>query len=960
MSLPFYDNMPGPERRDKFNQMWQLFQQAVEEAVGPKGWSPKLSLVSDGARKVFAINDWVGGEGTKPALTGYIGATGIVANIADAIDVAGTAGPDGKEVELSATATEIRWRYVGDVSWNSLVAISSLKGEDGKPIELQNNGSQVQWRYSGELTWNDLISLSAISGDDGTNGWTPVPAGVVDGARVVIQVTDWVGGTGAKPTIGLYVGPTGFVTSIVDAVDVRGPVGADGNTGPANSLQIGTVTEGPVASASISGVPPLQTLDLTLPQATDGADGADGWSPIFAAVADGERRALQLVDWTGGTGTKPATGAYVGATGLVALVANATDIRGAEGAAGSGSGDVLGPAASVDNEVVLFDGATGKVIKGGGVLGTAAFSSASSFATATQGTKADTAVQPGSLGTASTRNVAATGDASTTQVVLGSDTRLTNARPASDVSAWAKAATKPSYTKSEVGLSNVDNTSDASKSVLSATKLTTARTINGVSFDGSANISVPADWSSVTGKPAVIAAGADAAAARSAIGAGTSNLTLGTTAGTALAGNTTLLPEAPSDGKTYGRKNAAWAEVVSGGGSGYATGDVLVTARTLSTPDYVLPDTVYLQSSYPDLFAIVGTLGDGRATKTKLPNPSTLPAADALDCSWDASGKYLAVVNDAVSPYLIVYERSGSTLSKLSDPATMPVSGYACAWSPDGGFLAVGSSVSPYLHIYQRSGSTLTKITDPSSMPTTRVNGVSWSADGKYLALGLQTSPYIAVYERSGTTFTKLADPASLPGSPSQAISCDASGSYIAVASLASPFMAVYERAGSTLTKLSNPATLPASQGNACAWSPSGEFLAVGHNSSPYVSIYQRVGATLTKLANPASLPAAAIYGCAWDSTGQYLALGTQITPFITVYQRGATTFTKLANPSTLPTGFGRGVSWAASGGYLAVAHTTTPFITVYSSFRYDPTTHFQTPSVAPLQQLPIKTYIKA
>jgi hypothetical protein len=74
-------------------------------------------------------------------------------------------------------------------------------------------------------------------------------------------------------------------------------------------------------------------------------------------------------------------------------------------------------------------------------------------------------------------------------------------------------------TKSDVGLGNVDDTSDASKSVLSATKLTTARTINDIAFDGSENISVPVDWSAVTGKPAVIAAGADAATARSAIGA---------------------------------------------------------------------------------------------------------------------------------------------------------------------------------------------------------------------------------------------------------------------------------------------------------------------------------------------------------------------------------------------------------------------------------------------------------
>lgn len=37
--------------------------------------------------------------------------------------------------------------------------------------------------------------------------------------------------------------------------------------------------------------------------------------------------------------------------------------------------------------------------------------------------------------------------------------------PASDVSVWAKAATKPTYTKSEVGLGNVDNTSDSNKIV---------------------------------------------------------------------------------------------------------------------------------------------------------------------------------------------------------------------------------------------------------------------------------------------------------------------------------------------------------------------------------------------------------------------------------------------------------------------------------------------------------------
>lgn len=61
------------------------------------------------------------------------------------------------------------------------------------------------------------------------------------------------------------------------------------------------------------------------------------------------------------------------------------------------------------------------------------------------------------LGTASTKDVATSGNASSTQVVMGNDTRLTDSRPASDVSSWAKASSKPSYTASEVGLGNVTN-----------------------------------------------------------------------------------------------------------------------------------------------------------------------------------------------------------------------------------------------------------------------------------------------------------------------------------------------------------------------------------------------------------------------------------------------------------------------------------------------------------------------
>ena len=61
--------------------------------------------------------------------------------------------------------------------------------------------------------------------------------------------------------------------------------------------------------------------------------GDKGWVPTLAGVTDGARRVFRVVDWVGGEGVKPDTGLYVGATGLVALIADAVDMRGAEGPA---------------------------------------------------------------------------------------------------------------------------------------------------------------------------------------------------------------------------------------------------------------------------------------------------------------------------------------------------------------------------------------------------------------------------------------------------------------------------------------------------------------------------------------------------------------------------------------------------------------------------------------------------
>lgn len=52
----------------------------------------------------------------------------------------GTAGKDGREIELQNSGTAIQWRYVGDNVWTDLVQLSSLKGEKGDKGDKGDKG----------------------------------------------------------------------------------------------------------------------------------------------------------------------------------------------------------------------------------------------------------------------------------------------------------------------------------------------------------------------------------------------------------------------------------------------------------------------------------------------------------------------------------------------------------------------------------------------------------------------------------------------------------------------------------------------------------------------------------------------------------------------------------------------------------------------------------------------------
>ena len=121
---------------------------------------------------------------------------------------------------------------------------------------------------------------------------------------------------------------------------------------------------------------------------------------------------------------------------------------------------------------------------------------------ATSGASSEILNKP-NLGTASAKNVPVSGDAATGEVVLGSDTRLTDARNAKDVYNWAKQSTKPTYNYSEIQNTPTipdelsDLTEDSThRTVTDAEKGTWSGKQDALTFDGT--------YSSSTNKAATV------------------------------------------------------------------------------------------------------------------------------------------------------------------------------------------------------------------------------------------------------------------------------------------------------------------------------------------------------------------------------------------------------------------------------------------------------------------------
>lgn len=290
------------------------------------------------------------------------------------------------------------------------------------------------------------------------------------------------------------------------------------------------------------------------------------------------------------------------------------------------------------------------------------------------------------------------------------------------------------------------------------------------------------------------------------------------------------------------------------------------------------------------------------------------------------------------------YPSFSGTPTSLGTPGTLPTSfANTCKFSPDGRFLAFGSTTTPYISIFERSGTTFTKLADPLTLPPAVIHGLDWSPDGSLLACAHSTTPYFTTYQRQGLNFKALGTPGTLPVSSGNGLCFSPNGEFLQVANariIFDPANVMYQMLGTTMTALSG---VEAGAGNGfggTAWSPDSQYVFGVDGLSGLGEIYQRVGTTFNALGFQASLfnsSWATTYaggGCSsWSPDGQYLAIGCQNTPYILIYAWANQTLAAVTLPTPIPQGQVNAIAWSADSKYLALAYTgSTACVDVYQN----------------------------
>lgn len=231
--------------------------------------------------------------------------------------------------------------------------------------------------------------------------------------------------------------------------------------------------------------------------------------------------------------------------------------------------------------------------------------------------------------------------------------------PASDVKAWAKADTKPVYTKSEVGLGNVDNTADKDKSVKYATSAGAASSV---------------DWSGVKNKPSTYPPSAHNHNIESLTNF---NARVYDAAGTRAA-NTVLAAPSDSDGTARFRKLVAadlpshthnYAGSASAGGAANSSLSLYLNPSTRQTSgDYDMTSSTYA-------YKVTHSIASSIMKTGKPPEESNI-----LTFGWDSFtgwGAQLAIGSEKGNH---LYIRGANSKQKTVDNKTVNYSEWDSDW----------------------------------------------------------------------------------------------------------------------------------------------------------------------------------------------------------------------------------------------------------------------------------------
>ena len=239
--------------------------------------------------------------------------------------------------------------------------------------------SDQNYAYKQPLFRADEVQAQAQAGIDAVNALLASGKIIRSGAGAPSNGLGNDGDFYINTTSWLIYGPkvSGSWPSGVSLIGAQGPQGAQGFQGPV----------GPQGAQGPQGnVGPQGNQGPTGPQGNQGFQGPTG--------PQGNQGFQGPTGATGATSTVPGPQGSIGPqgpagpTGATGAASTVPGPQGPAGANGTGTGDVVGPASATTDHIVLFDGATGKLIKSSGTLLSALLAS-SSIGSTVQGYSAE-------------------------------------------------------------------------------------------------------------------------------------------------------------------------------------------------------------------------------------------------------------------------------------------------------------------------------------------------------------------------------------------------------------------------------------------------------------------------------------------------------------------------------------------------------------------------------------------